>query len=121
MRQTRRLRRHELLHRRQAGHDGTSGFYALRVADDAGRYRPERRVCQSEADYVDTRAGLPLAPVRAHLPPLPATRIVIAHRLNTIRDADQILVMDSGRVVERGTYEQRMRRTGSFASSPRGR
>jgi ABC-type bacteriocin/lantibiotic exporter with double-glycine peptidase domain len=45
---------------------------------------------------------------------LTATRIVIAHRLNTIRDADQILVMDAGRVVERGTYDELMAQDGLF-------
>jgi len=32
------------------------------------------------------------------------TSIVIAHRLSTVRDADQILVVDDGRIVERGTH-----------------
>jgi ATP-binding cassette subfamily B protein len=34
------------------------------------------------------------------------TSIVIAHRLSTVRDADQILVIDDGRIVERGTHEE---------------
>ena len=34
------------------------------------------------------------------------TVLVIAHRLNTLRNADRILVMDGGRVVESGTYEE---------------
>ena len=34
------------------------------------------------------------------------TTLVIAHRLSTIADADQILVMDQGRIVERGTHAQ---------------
>lgn len=45
-----------------------------------------------------------------------ATRIVIAHRLSTIREADRILVMESGRIVEEGTYEQLLHRNGLFAA-----
>jgi ABC-type multidrug transport system fused ATPase/permease subunit len=37
------------------------------------------------------------------------TSIVIAHRLSTIRQADVILVMDSGRIIEQGTHEQLLR------------
>ena len=43
------------------------------------------------------------------------TRIVIAHRLSTIRHCDRILVLDQGKIVEDGTYEQLMEKKGFFA------
>jgi ABC-type transport system involved in Fe-S cluster assembly fused permease/ATPase subunit len=43
------------------------------------------------------------------------TTLIIAHRLSTIVDADQILVMEGGRVVERGSFEQLIAQNGSFA------
>jgi ABC-type multidrug transport system fused ATPase/permease subunit len=42
------------------------------------------------------------------------TRLVIAHRLTTIRNADRILVIDKGRVAETGTYEELMAKGGLF-------
>ena len=46
---------------------------------------------------------------------LKCTRIVIAHRLSTIRNCDRILVMDSGAIIEDGTYDQLIERNGAFA------
>ena len=43
------------------------------------------------------------------------TTLVIAHRLSTIIDANQILVMDQGRIVERGNFRELIERNGKFA------
>ena len=43
------------------------------------------------------------------------TTITIAHRLSTVRDADQIVVVDAGTIVERGTHEELMERAGFYA------
>ena len=43
------------------------------------------------------------------------TTFVIAHRLSTVRDADEILVFDAGRIAERGTFETLVAQGGRFA------
>jgi len=43
------------------------------------------------------------------------TILVIAHRLSTIEMADEILVMENGRIVERGTYDELLKNAGTFA------
>ncbi len=43
------------------------------------------------------------------------TTFIIAHRLSTVRDADEILVFDNGRIVERGSFDALLARRGRFA------
>ncbi len=43
------------------------------------------------------------------------TTFIIAHRLSTVRDADEILVFDAGRIAERGTFDALLARHGKFA------
>jgi ATP-binding cassette subfamily B protein len=55
--------------------------------------------------------------IQAELKEISANRttLVIAHRLSTVIDADQILVMDQGRIVERGNFRELFDRDGKFA------
>ena len=46
---------------------------------------------------------------------LKCTRIVIAHRLSTIRNCDRILVLDKGKILEDGTYDELIAKNGYFA------
>jgi ATP-binding cassette subfamily C protein len=53
--------------------------------------------------------------VNATLAELNLTRIVIAHRLSTVREVDRILVLKQGRIVETGSYDELLARGGAFS------
>lgn len=52
--------------------------------------------------------------VAEHLDKLDCTRIIVAHRLSTIRNCNRIIVLDKGTIVEEGNYEQLMAKKGLF-------
>jgi ATP-binding cassette subfamily B protein len=64
---------------------------------------------------VDTRTELLVQKAMAALRS-DRTSFVIAHRLSTIRDADLILVLESGRVVEQGTHDDLLAAHGAYAN-----
>jgi NHLM bacteriocin system ABC transporter ATP-binding protein len=74
-------------------------------------HRPRLVFLDQATSALDNRTQ---AIVGESLAAMNATRIVIAHRLSTIRDADRILVLERGRIVERGTYDELMQRHGVF-------
>ena len=52
--------------------------------------------------------------VKESLEHLSLTRIIIAHRLSSITHADRIYVLDNGRIIEEGTYDELMKKGGAF-------
>ena len=78
--------------------------------------RPRLLLFDEATSALDNRTQ---AAVSTALDDLQATRIVIAHRLSTIRTADRIVVLDRGRVVERGGYGKLMEHDGLFAAMAR--
>ena len=59
------------------------------------------------------------AVVSRSLESLQATRVVIAHRLSTVVHADYIYVMETGRVVQEGAYQDLIQKEGAFAELAR--
>ncbi|GAA2894262.1 ABC transporter ATP-binding protein [Streptosporangium fragile] len=74
---------------------------------------PSLLILDEATSSVDTRTEVLVQHAMAALRS-DRTSFVIAHRLSTIRDADLILVMDAGRIVEQGTHEQLLTARGAY-------
>ncbi|MFF4156055.1 ABC transporter ATP-binding protein [Streptomyces sp. NPDC001678] len=75
---------------------------------------PEILVLDEATSSVDTRTEVLIQQAMGRLRS-GRTSFVIAHRLSTIRDADVILVMESGRIVEQGTHDSLLATGGAYA------
>ncbi len=75
---------------------------------------PSLLILDEATSSVDTRTEVLVQHAMAALR-TDRTSFVIAHRLSTIRDADLILVMEAGRIVEQGTHEQLLDEGGAYA------
>ncbi|RUS94718.1 NHLP family bacteriocin export ABC transporter permease/ATPase subunit [Dulcicalothrix desertica PCC 7102] len=74
--------------------------------------KPKILIFDEATSALDNRTQ---AIVSESLDRLRVTRIVIAHRLSTIRNADRIYVIEAGRVVQQGTFDQLAQQEGLFA------
>ena len=79
------------------------GYFAYELRSRRWQSRPELAALCAELQEASDR----LANRR--------TTLVVAHRLSTVVDADEILVMDHGRIIERGTHRALLERDGAYA------
>ena len=75
--------------------------------------RPQLLVLDEATSSVDTRTELLIAKATHELR-RDRTSFIVAHRLSTIRDADIILVMESGKIVEQGSHGELLARRGAY-------
>ncbi|HEY5890062.1 MAG TPA: ATP-binding cassette domain-containing protein, partial [Acidimicrobiia bacterium] len=97
------------------GSNVSSGEKQLITIARAFLANPALLILDEATSSVDTRTELLLQHAMAALR-TKRTSFVIAHRLSTIRDADLILVMEHGQIVERGNHQELITRDGAYAA-----
>jgi ATP-binding cassette, subfamily B, fatty acid transporter len=75
--------------------------------------RPQILVLDEATSSVDTRTEVLIQRAMCELR-RDRTSFIIAHRLSTVRDADLILVMEAGRIVEQGSHAELLARRGAY-------
>ena len=102
------------LHQQSIGPGGDGGQRQRLSIARAVLKNPDILILDEATSSVDTRTEELIQKAMDALT-VGRTSFVIAHRLSTIRDADMILVMNGGDIVERGTHEELLAKGGFYA------
>lgn len=95
------------------GQGGISGGQKQRIMiARAIAFKPKVLIFDEATSALDNKTQKKIADA---LDQLDCTRIVIAHRLSTIKNCDRILVLDGGKIIEDGTYDELIKHNGFFA------
>ena len=100
-------------HLAQAGYNLSQGQRQLLSIARAFLAKPKILILDEATSSVDTRTEKRIQDAMVKLM-AGRTSLIIAHRLSTIRDADRIVVMDQGRIVETGSHEQLLEARGRY-------